>query len=127
MAQLEGEILAQNLATQTHVGESSLKRSDLLLIFGTVTQPSPAFGTITDYTFSDTLNSPEITSISIENVFTEPINLNIFIVPSLTFSNAAGNQFILRAAVSTLILPTTQSPLTLPLKMFGPDEPLSLI
>jgi hypothetical protein len=78
--------------------------------FATVSQPSPAFGTITDYSFNDTLNSPEITSITIETVFTENINLNIFILPSQSFVNAAGNQFVLRAAVSNMILLSTQSP-----------------
>jgi hypothetical protein len=123
--QLEGEIQARSLACQTHVRESSHQRLELPLIFAIVTQPSPAFGTITDYPFNDTLNSPSITSITIETVFTENINLNIFILPSQSFVNAAGNQFVLRAAVSNLISPTTQSPPMLFLKHPETNQPSS--
>jgi hypothetical protein len=71
------------------------------------------FGTITSYAFSDTLNNPEITSINIVgSSYSAPINQNLFILPSRSFSNmvtnsvgqAVQNELIIRAAVSKTLL-----------------------
>jgi hypothetical protein len=72
------------------------------------------FGTITTYTFNDTLNNPKITSINIVgSSYSAPINQNLFILPSQSFSNliknpsgskVVENQLIIRAAVSKTLL-----------------------
>jgi len=62
----------------------------------------PFFGTITYYTFSDILSDPTITSLNVQNSYNESINLNLFIVPSMSFVNPTSGppKYIVRAAVS---------------------------
>ena len=63
------------------------------------------FGTITWYTFNDTLRSPVVTSLTVENTYTEAINMNLFVLPSQSFVNGANPpQYIVRAAVRPIIL-----------------------
>ena len=77
-------------------------KSELQLILVTKTQTSVAFGSITDYPFNDTLNSPSVTSINVMNSYTVPINLSIFVLVSQSFSipTSGAAQFVVRAAVS---------------------------
>ena len=78
------------------------------------------FGTITWYKFNDTLRStdPTITSLTVANSYTEPINMNLFVVPSMSFvSGTTSGQYIVRAAVRPLLSPQISSQkhqLTLP-------------
>jgi hypothetical protein len=62
----------------------------------------PFFGNTTYYDFNDTFNSPSINSITIQGTYTEPINLNIFVIPSMSFQNSSstGPTVLVRAAVS---------------------------
>jgi hypothetical protein len=57
----------------------------------------PFFGSITYYNFNATI-SKSTTSLKIQNSYTEPVNTQLFVVPSLTFKS--GSQFLVRAAVS---------------------------
>ncbi|KAG9227959.1 heme peroxidase [Amylocarpus encephaloides] len=87
------------------------------------------FGTIKDYAFFDTFNSPTIQTINVQGQYSAPINLNIFLLPSQTFTlpvrDGPGgavltNRYLVRAAVkgslvtagstvsATLWYPTTQ-------------------
>lgn len=60
----------------------------------------PFFGNTTYYTFNDTIDS-SVTSITIQGTYTEAINQNLFVVPSMSFVNvAAGPKVLVRAAVS---------------------------
>jgi hypothetical protein len=70
---------------------------------GVVSEP---FGKITDYSFNDTIPAG-VTSIKVQNSYTENINMNLFIVPSQSFINVPFNQdgssgiasYLVRAAV----------------------------
>jgi hypothetical protein len=71
---------------------------------GVVSQP---FGKITEYTFNDTIPAG-VTSIKIQNSYTEKINMNLFVVPSQSFINQPRNSdgsiggaasYLVRAAV----------------------------
>jgi len=74
------------------------------IVNGVISDP---FGDIAYYSFNDTLTSPLVNSISIQDVdrkdaYTEDINLNLFVVPSMTFSddsNPKRPRFVVRAAV----------------------------
>ncbi|KAK0118511.1 hypothetical protein ONS96_011608 [Cadophora gregata f. sp. sojae] len=99
------------------------------IVNGVVSDP---FGDIALYSFNDTLNSPSVKSITIQDVnkkdaYTEAINLNIFVVPSLTFSdnsNPRRPRFIVRAALlTTLSTPTTTLTGTF---FYGAIQPLSV-
>ena len=60
----------------------------------------PFFGNTTYYTFNDTIDS-SVTSITIQGTYTEAIDQNLFVVPSMSFVNvAAGPKVLVRAAVS---------------------------
>lgn len=62
------------------------------------------FGIVTWYNFTDTLNSSIITSITIENSYTEVISQKLFILPSQSFVNNTDvtmPQYLVRAAVSS--------------------------
>ncbi|KAG4423745.1 hypothetical protein IFR04_003170 [Cadophora malorum] len=83
------------------------------IVNGVISDP---FGDIAYYSFNDTLTSPLVNSISIQDVdrrdaYTEDINLNLFVVPSMTFSddsNLKRPRFVVRAALlTTLTTPTT--------------------
>jgi hypothetical protein len=70
---------------------------------GAVSEP---FGKITYYSFNDTIPAG-VTSIKIQNSYTESINMNLFIVPSQSFINQPLNSdgsagiasYLVRAAV----------------------------
>jgi hypothetical protein len=70
---------------------------------GVVSEP---FGKITDYSFNDTIPAG-VTSIKIQNSYTEKINMNLFILPSQSFikqtfnpNGSAGiSSYLVRAAV----------------------------
>ncbi|KAH7416673.1 heme peroxidase [Cadophora sp. MPI-SDFR-AT-0126] len=78
------------------------------IVNGVVSDP---FGDIAYYSFNDTLTSPLVNSITIQdvnrkNAYKEAINLNIFVVPSMTFSddsNPKRPRFIVRAALLTTL------------------------
>ena len=60
----------------------------------------PFFGNTTYFNFADTLDS-KVTSITIEGIYTEAINQNLFVVPSMSFFNPTPPLTVLvRAAVS---------------------------
>jgi hypothetical protein len=59
------------------------------------------FGIIYNYAFNNTLTSTAITSIEVQNTYTESINLNLFIIPSKSFeSQSSPGNYVIRAAVS---------------------------
>ena len=64
----------------------------------------PYFGNVTFYNFNDTFNSPADLGIDAINIqgYSELINQNLFVVPSLSFvnSNASPHIYLIRAAVS---------------------------
>ena len=60
----------------------------------------PFFGNTTFYSFNDTIDS-SVTSITIGGTYTESINQNIFVVPSMSYTNLP--QVLVRAAVSSSI------------------------
>jgi hypothetical protein len=73
---------------------------------GVVSEP---FGKITDYSFNDTIPAG-VTSIKIQNSYTEKINMNLFVVPSRSFINQPLNSgggiggpasYLVRAAVKS--------------------------
>jgi hypothetical protein len=74
------------------------------IVNGAVSIP---FGDITFYAFNDTIGTKNVTSINIQNSYTEAINLNLFIVPSRSFINPNGGQpkYVVRAAVSSEYVP----------------------
>ncbi|CZT51102.1 uncharacterized protein RSE6_12189 [Rhynchosporium secalis] len=78
---------------------------------------SDPFGDIAYYSFSDSIHTPTVKSINIQDInkkdsYTENINLNIFVVPSQTYrDNTDPNRpkFVIRAALlTTLSSPTTK-------------------
>ncbi|KAG9236919.1 putative L-ascorbate peroxidase 6 [Amylocarpus encephaloides] len=79
------------------------------------------FGTIVDYEFNDTLSSPSITSINIMSSYTAPVNLNIFILPSQSFSNPVNGQrqSIIRVAVLGTLATTGT---TMSLRIWSPNR-----
>jgi hypothetical protein len=79
--------------TLTEVVQSNIVNAEINAI-------AVPFGTVIFYAFNDTMNSPEITSINIQGSYTEPINLNLFVLPSQSFVDSTTGQFIVRAAVS---------------------------
>jgi len=63
------------------------------------------FGTISNYAFNDTLRSPNVIGINVQNSYTMSINQNLFILIPQTFradggSPSGGPQWIVRAAVN---------------------------
>lgn len=76
---------------------------------GAVSEP---FGKITDYSFNDTVPAG-VTSIKIQNSYTENFNTNIFLVPSQSFINNNGNTGIasyrVRAALLTSLATSSTS------------------
>lgn len=70
------------------------------IVSGFISDP---FGDITQYSFNDTLTNSGITSIMVQNSYTESINLNLFVIPSQSFmnpTNLAQPQYVVRVAVS---------------------------
>lgn len=68
-----------------------------------------AYSTVTDYTFNVTLTSTTINSITVQSSFTDPINLNVFILAPLSWwvplrpnGFVQTQQFVVRVAVSGL-------------------------
>jgi len=70
------------------------------IVNGVVSDP---FGDITNYSFNDTLTSPNVNSIIVQNSYNESINLNLFIIPSQSFMNPTSisqPKYVVRVAVS---------------------------
>jgi len=78
---------------------------------GTFANPSapggelfPFFGAITYYDFNTTI-STTTTSLRVQNVYTQPVNTKLFVVPSLTYTQTyqpgSGSKVLVRAAVSS--------------------------
>ncbi|KAL2064556.1 hypothetical protein VTL71DRAFT_3693 [Oculimacula yallundae] len=74
---------------------------------------SDPFGDIAYYPFNDTITSPNVTSINLQDVskkdaFKENINLNLFVIPSQTFADRTIDdrpKFVVRAALLTTLSP----------------------
>ncbi|TVY15916.1 WSC domain-containing protein [Lachnellula arida] len=85
----------------SHTSDAGVVQSNL--VNGVISDP---FGDITQYSFNDTLTNTDITSITVQNSYTESINLNLFVVPSQSFMNPTNVQqptYVVRVAVlSTL-------------------------
>jgi len=70
----------------------------------------PFFGNVTYYNFSDPIYTPTTNSLIVEGgIYSEPINLDLFVVPSLSYQS--GTSYLVRAAVS-LLTPTYKKILT---------------
>ncbi|KAG4443010.1 hypothetical protein IFR05_001541 [Cadophora sp. M221] len=80
------------------------------IVNGVISDP---FGDIAYYSFNDTLPSPLVNSFNIQDInrkdsYREAINLNIFVIPSQTFtddSTPSRPKFIVRAALLTTLSP----------------------
>ncbi|TVY92382.1 WSC domain-containing protein [Lachnellula willkommii] len=85
----------------SHTSDAGVMQSNL--VNGVISDP---FGDITQYSFNDTLTNTGITSITVQNSYTESINLNLFVIPSQSFMNPTNVQqptYVVRVAVlSTL-------------------------
>lgn len=115
--------LAQKSAKEISVSFSvRTQNQELLVTFSSAQYPIflgtiIGFGQITDYKFSDVLNSPNINTINIQGSYQAPINQNIFLLPSQSFTipilgpapglATIGHKYVVRAAVSfSLSFPT---------------------
>jgi hypothetical protein len=69
----------------------------------------PFFGNVTYYNFSDPIYTPTTNSLIVEGgIYSEPINLDLFVVPSLSYQS--GTSYLVRAAVSLLTPTSNQLP-----------------
>jgi hypothetical protein len=99
-----GECLTSNLDIKTRLTAAIVMQDRVIDRTNGATE-FPFFGNVTFYTFNDTITNPSITSLNIQSSYTEPINLNLFVVPSLSFVNPIPGtpKFLVRAAVSLLL------------------------
>ncbi|KAH6671975.1 heme peroxidase [Halenospora varia] len=81
------------------------------------------FGTITKYSFSNMLNTTDITGISVMNgLYTTPVDLSMFILLSQTKrggSISAGPAYVVRAAILTILLSNATTPTA---NLFNPTK-----
>lgn len=105
----ESPLLKANYTYTTSEGDVGVLNSAI-----GVSSVKHGFGTITKYSFSNTLNSTDITGISVMNgLYTAPINLSMFILPSQTKrggSISAGPAYVVRAAILTSLITNTTVP-----------------
>jgi hypothetical protein len=60
------------------------------------------FGNTIYYDFNDIPTDPGINSLTVQGTYIESMNLNIFVVPSMSFTNGATNPIVVvHAAVSS--------------------------
>ncbi|KAH8676486.1 heme peroxidase [Tricladium varicosporioides] len=117
--QSQGDISKLSNCTETRGIVLIISSAQYPIFLGTII----GFGQIIDYKFSDVLNSPNINTINIQGSYQAPINQNIFILPSQSFtipilasgpgSATIGHKYVVRAAVSLPTLPNYHAKLTL--------------
>ncbi|KAH8815517.1 heme peroxidase [Xylogone sp. PMI_703] len=94
-------------------GNTGTKTSQEGVAFPVFQNTPLGFGTISTYAFSDTID-PSVTSINVENTFTEAINQNLFVIFSQSFRNplfdpnsgaVVKKQYVIRAAILSKLAP----------------------